>query len=52
MPGFALVYGAVILDEHITFVAIAGLALILLGVALGSGALKLRPRPGAAASRL
>ena len=52
MPAFALVYGAVILDEHITFVAIAGLALILLGVALGSGALKLRPRPGAAASRL
>ena len=44
MPGFALVYGALILDESITVAALAGLALILLGVALGSGALRLRRR--------
>jgi drug/metabolite transporter (DMT)-like permease len=37
MPGFALVYGAAILDEPITAAAAAGLALILLGVAFGSG---------------
>ena len=35
MPGFALVYGAVLLDERITTAALGGLALILLGVALG-----------------
>ncbi len=40
MPGFALVYGALVLHEHVRVVAIAGLALILLGVALGSGALR------------
>jgi drug/metabolite transporter (DMT)-like permease len=34
MPGFALVYGALILDEAITAATIAGLALILGGVAL------------------
>ena len=37
MPGFALVYGAAFLDEPITVVVLAGLALILAGVALGSG---------------
>ena len=37
MPGFALVYGAVLLDERITAASLGGLALILLGVALGSG---------------
>jgi drug/metabolite transporter (DMT)-like permease len=37
MPGFALAYGAVLLDEPVTVAALAGLALILLGVALGSG---------------
>lgn len=42
MPGFALVYGALILDETITVAALAGLVLILLGVALGSGSLRLR----------
>lgn len=42
MPGFALVYGALVLDEPVRAAAVAGLALILLGVALGSGAL----RPG------
>ena len=40
MPGFALLYGAVLLDEPITTAALAGLALILAGVALGSGALR------------
>ena len=49
MPGFALVYGALILDETFTVAAIAGLALILLGVALGSGSLRLRRRAGASA---
>jgi drug/metabolite transporter (DMT)-like permease len=42
MPGFALVYGAVLLDEEITAAALGGLALILLGVALGSGAVRSR----------
>lgn len=49
MPGFALVYGALILDESVTVAALAGLALILLGVALGSGTLRLRRVMGAAA---
>jgi drug/metabolite transporter (DMT)-like permease len=40
MPGFALLYGTVLLDEPVTAAALAGLALILLGVALGSGALR------------
>lgn len=39
MPGFALVYGALLLDERVTAAPLAGLALILAGVALGSGAL-------------
>ena len=37
MPGFAVVYGAVLLDESITAIALGGLALILLGVMLASG---------------
>ena len=37
MPAFALVYGAVLLDEPLTVSVLAGLALILGGVALGSG---------------
>ena len=40
MPGFAIVYGALLLDEPITVAALGGLALILAGVALGSGALR------------
>jgi len=44
MPTFALVYGAVLLDEAITAAALAGLALILGGVALGSGRLGPRRR--------
>ena len=37
MPPVALAYGAVFLDERISFAAIAGLVLILTGVALGTG---------------
>ena len=44
MPGIALVYGALILDERIKASSLIGLALILLGVALGSGAMRLRGR--------
>jgi drug/metabolite transporter (DMT)-like permease len=50
MPGFALVYGALILDERIGIATIVGLALILGGVALASGALKLPRRDAAAAA--
>ena len=37
MPGFAIVYGAILLDEAVSAAALAGLALILGGVALASG---------------
>lgn len=49
IPGFALVYGAAFLDEPITVAALAGLLLILVGVALGSGERLpgLRPREDA-----
>ena len=48
MPPFALFYGSVILDEPVRWSAIAGLVLILLGVALGSGTMALRRRRRAA----
>jgi drug/metabolite transporter (DMT)-like permease len=44
MPGFAIVYGALILDERVSSSALIGLALILVGVSLGSGTLRLRRR--------
>jgi drug/metabolite transporter (DMT)-like permease len=44
MPGFAVVYGAAFLDEAISGAALVGLALILGGVALASGARLLRAR--------
>ncbi len=44
MPGMALVYGAVILDEQVTAAALIGLTLILGGVAFGSGTIRLRRR--------
>ena len=47
MPGIALFYGAVLLGEQVTVAALAGLVLILLGVALGSGTL----RPGRRAAQ-
>ena len=47
IPGFALFYGAVLLDEPITVAALAGLVLILGGVALASGGQILRSRADA-----
>jgi drug/metabolite transporter (DMT)-like permease len=47
IPGFALAYGAILLGEPITLAALAGLALILAGVALGSGAVRRSARAGA-----
>jgi drug/metabolite transporter (DMT)-like permease len=44
MPGFAVVYGAVLLDEPISAGVLVGLVLILGGVALASGARLLRAR--------
>jgi drug/metabolite transporter (DMT)-like permease len=44
MPPTAILYGAVLLDEPITVAALTGLALILPGVALGSGAVRLPRR--------
>jgi drug/metabolite transporter (DMT)-like permease len=44
MPGFAVVYGATLLDEPVTAAALGGLALILGGVALASG-MRILPRP-------
>ena len=44
MPLFAILYGATILGEPLRWSALGGLALILLGVALGSGAIALRRR--------
>ena len=42
VPAFALVYGAVFLDEPVTASALAGLALILAGTALATGAVRRR----------
>lgn len=47
IPGFAVVYGAALLDEPITPAALGGLVLILAGVALASGAKLLRTRSAA-----
>src|SRR3954447_26525198 len=45
VPTFAVVYGAVLLGEPVTAAAIGGLALVLAGVGLGTGAVRLgRPR--------
>ena len=44
VPPIALLYGAIFLDERVGGAAIAGLALILVGVALGTGRLRLRRR--------
>ena len=53
MPCFAVVYGAILLDEAVSAATLGGLALILAGVALGSGALRRpyhRERPAPAPS--
>jgi len=48
VPALALFYGAVFLSEAVTMSALGGLALILAGVALGTGTLRLdRLRPAA-----
>jgi drug/metabolite transporter (DMT)-like permease len=44
VPTFALVYGALLLGEPVTAAAVGGLALVLAGVGLGTGAVRL-PRP-------
>ncbi len=42
VPAFALVYGAVFLDEDITATALGGLALVLAGTTLATGVTRLR----------
>lgn len=42
VPAFALVYGAVFLDEAVTWVALTGLALVLAGTALATGLARMR----------
>jgi drug/metabolite transporter (DMT)-like permease len=44
VPALALVYGSVFLGEPVTVAAVAGLALVLAGVALGTGAVRLSGR--------
>jgi drug/metabolite transporter (DMT)-like permease len=44
IPGFAVLYGAVLLDEAVSLAALVGLALILGGVAFASGERLLRSR--------
>jgi drug/metabolite transporter (DMT)-like permease len=50
LPPTALLYGVVLLDEPVTVAALVGLALILPGVALGSGALRVGRREPVAQS--
>ena len=51
VPSLALVYGAVFLDETVTALSLVGLALVLTGVALGTGTVpKSEPVLAAAAS--
>ena len=40
VPSLALVYGAAFLDERVTALALAGLAFVLAGVALGTGSVR------------
>lgn len=50
MPATAIVYGATLLDEPVTAGVTGGLVLVLGGVALGSGALRLARREAAPAA--
>jgi drug/metabolite transporter (DMT)-like permease len=50
MPATAIVYGATLLDEPVTAGVIGGFVLVLGGVALGSGALRLARREAAPAA--
>ncbi|MFN2629355.1 MAG: DMT family transporter [Gaiellaceae bacterium] len=50
LPATALVYGALLLHEHLSVSMLAGLALILGGVAFGSGSLRWFRRPPVAQS--
>jgi drug/metabolite transporter (DMT)-like permease len=44
MPPVALFYGALLLEEPVRPEAVGGLALILAGVAVGSGKMRRRPQ--------
>ena len=48
VPSLALVYGAIFLDEDVTALALAGLALVLAGVALATGTVQRSRRAGRA----
>ncbi|MGZ8695294.1 MAG: DMT family transporter, partial [Gaiellaceae bacterium] len=50
MPPTALLYGMLFLDEPLTLASVGGFAVILAGVALGSGAMRLPRREPAAAA--
>ena len=55
LPGFALIWGALLLNEAITLPAVLGLALVLLGITITSGrgswlVVRLRPRRSAGSS--
>jgi drug/metabolite transporter (DMT)-like permease len=47
LPPFALVYGALFLGEAITLEAVLGLGLVILGILLSNGVIKLRRTPAA-----
>jgi drug/metabolite transporter (DMT)-like permease len=42
IPAFALLYGAVLLDEPLEASALAGFAIVITGVGLATGSLRLR----------
>jgi len=44
VPGYALIYGALILNESVTWSKLAGLVIVLIGVGLGSGLVRVRRR--------
>jgi drug/metabolite transporter (DMT)-like permease len=48
VPGLALVYGILLLDEALRWTAVGGLALVLAGVAIGTGGVRRRRIPSPA----